>query len=64
LTKNLDPFLKLSCLVNPLDFYGNFSGMSLEVRFSNIFFSQPTYDNSYIQENIAEKFLLIKLSIH
>jgi hypothetical protein len=33
-------------------------------KFSTILFSQPTYDISYIQENIAEQILLIKLSIH
>jgi hypothetical protein len=41
-----------------------FSGMSLEASFSTIPFSLPTYDISYIQENIAEQILLIKLSIH
>jgi hypothetical protein len=35
-----------------LDFYGSFSGISLEARFSTILFSQPTNDKSY------------KLSIH
>jgi hypothetical protein len=64
LTKNLDQFLKFSWLANPLNFYGKFSGISLEARFSTILFSQPTYDISYIQENIAEQILLIKLSIH
>jgi hypothetical protein len=64
LTKNLDPFLKFSWLVNPLDFNGHFSRISLKAKFSTILFSQPTYDISYIQENIAEQILLIKLSIH
>ncbi len=38
LTKNLDPFLKFSRLVNPLDFYGNFSRISLEANFPLFFF--------------------------
>jgi hypothetical protein len=45
-------------LINPLDFYGLFSGISLEASFSNILFSQPTYNISYIQENVAEQILL------
>ncbi len=47
-----------------MDFYGNFSGISLEAKFSTILFSQPTYDTSYIQENIAEQILLIKLKLN
>jgi hypothetical protein len=42
-------------LVNPLDFYDNFAGISLEAKFSTVLFSQPTEDISFIQENIAEQ---------
>ncbi len=33
-----------------MDFYGHFSRICLEARFSTVLFSRPTYDKSYIQQ--------------